>query len=115
MDCRTAEGMVSRYLNHTLTIEELEAFLEHVKSCSSCYEELETYFIVQEAMQKLDTAGREGNLDFKNLLEEDLQRAEKHVQRRKLLRFLAILLICLLTGTLLVLFIFIVMEIRAFI
>lgn len=114
MDCRTAEGMVSRYLNHTLNTEELEAFLDHVRGCASCYEELETYFIVQEAMQKLDTAGREENLDFKTLLEEDLQRSGRLVQRRKVFRFLAALLICLLIGALLVLFIFVVMEIREF-
>lgn len=114
MDCRTAEGMVSRYLNHTLNTEELEAFLDHVNGCASCYEELETYFIVQEAMQKLDTADREENLDFKNLLEEDLQRSRRQVQRRRLFRFLAALLICLLVGALLVLFIFVVMEIREF-
>ena len=44
MKCRVAEGMVNRYINHTLTIDELEEFLEHISTCSSCYDELETYF-----------------------------------------------------------------------
>lgn len=46
MDCRTAEGMVSSYIEHKLPVNELEEFLDHVESCSSCYDELETYFIV---------------------------------------------------------------------
>ena len=48
MDCRTAEGMVSSYIEHKLPVNELEEFLDHVESCSSCYDELETYFIVHE-------------------------------------------------------------------
>lgn len=47
MDCRTAEGMVSSYIKHDLPLNELEEFLDHVQNCSSCYDELETYFIVQ--------------------------------------------------------------------
>ena len=46
MDCRTAEGLVNRYIEHELSVNELEEFLEHVQNCPSCYEELETYFIV---------------------------------------------------------------------
>ena len=48
MDCQTAEGMVSRYIKHDLPLNELEEFLDHVQNCSSCYDELETYFIVHE-------------------------------------------------------------------
>ena len=35
-------------------VDELENFLEHVENCPSCYDELETYFIVHAAMQQLD-------------------------------------------------------------
>mgnify|MGYP002975134094 CR=1 FL=1 len=35
MDCRTAEGMVSRYIKHDLPLNELEEFLDHVQNCSS--------------------------------------------------------------------------------
>ena len=54
IDCLTAEGMVSKYIRHTLSTDELEEFLDHVESCSSCYDELETHFIVYEALQQLD-------------------------------------------------------------
>ena len=54
MDCQTAEGMVSRYIKHDLPLNELEEFLDHVQNCSSCYDELETYFIVHEVTHQLD-------------------------------------------------------------
>ena len=54
MNCRIAEGMVNKYINHTLPLNDLEDFLEHIENCSSCYDELATYFIVHKAMQQLD-------------------------------------------------------------
>ena len=59
MDCSTAESMVNRYIDHTLSVNELESFLEHVEECSSCYDELETYFIVHKAMEQLDENGKD--------------------------------------------------------
>ena len=41
MTCKEAEQMVMPYINDELTDRELEAFLDHVYSCRSCYEELE--------------------------------------------------------------------------
>ena len=43
MDCRTAESMVTRFIDHSLSVNELEEFLDHIEHCSSCYDELETY------------------------------------------------------------------------
>ena len=42
MNCQTAESMVNRYIEHDLSVDELEDFLEHVENCPSCYDELET-------------------------------------------------------------------------
>lgn len=43
MNCRIAEGMVNKYIDHTLPLNDLEDFLEHIEKCSSCYDELATY------------------------------------------------------------------------
>ena len=64
MDCRTAEGLVNRYIEHELPVNELEEFLEHVQNCPSCYEELETYFIVHEVTQQLDDNSSASVLHF---------------------------------------------------
>ena len=69
MNCRIAEGMVNKYINHTLSVNDLEEFLEHIENCSSCYDELATYFIVHKAMEQLDEKQEDSVLDFRELLE----------------------------------------------
>ena len=68
IDCRQAETLVARYIKHTLSTDELEEFLDHIEHCSSCYDELETYFIVHEAIQQLDEKEDGTVLDFRELL-----------------------------------------------
>ena len=40
MDCQKAEEMVNQYMEHILSVDELEAFLDHIEHCPSCYDEL---------------------------------------------------------------------------
>lgn len=100
MNCRIAEGMVSRYMNHTLKVDELEEFLEHVETCSSCYDELETSFIVQEAITKLDNEDTDMVLDFKNLLQQDLKRSKRYVRKKKTIKFFELMIAFFLMGIL---------------
>ena len=88
MDCRKAESMVGGYIQNTLSVDELSDFLKHIKECPSCYEELETYFIVYYAMQHLD-GEKEDTLYMKKLLELDLKKKEKNVLMRELQRTIA--------------------------
>ena len=81
MNCQTAESMVNRYIEHDLSVDELEDFLEHVENCPSCYDELETYFIVHAAMQQLDEKQEDTVLDFKELLEEGINAENGHEAR----------------------------------
>ncbi len=101
MECSTAESMVNRYIDRSLNEEELEEFLEHVTSCSSCYDELETYFIVHEAIQQLDDEG-ESMMDLQHLLEQDLKKSRRICLTRKITRWLvltaAVILILILAG-----------------
>ena len=83
MNCRIAEGMVNKYINHTLPLNDLEDFLEHIENCSSCYDELATYFIVHKAMQQLDEKQEDTVLDFKELLEEDIRKSRRYIRRKK--------------------------------
>lgn len=82
MDCRTAESMVNRYIDRTLNEKELDEFIQHIENCSSCYDELETYYIVHEATKQLDQEGAESEFNIKGLLEEDLMRTKKEVYRK---------------------------------
>lgn len=87
MNCRTAEGMVNGYINHELSLKELEEFLDHIQTCSSCYDELETYFIVHEAMQQLDDNDSGSVMDFKRLLEQDIRKSRRYIRKKKLGQF----------------------------
>lgn len=69
MTCKEAQALVIPYINQELTIEELEAFIEHVKTCRECREELEIYYIAMVGVRQLDSEG-----DISNI-KEDLERA----------------------------------------
>ena len=86
MNCQTAESMVNRYIEHDLSVDELENFLEHVENCPSCYDELETYFIVHAAMQQLDEESRDSSLDLRELLEEDIRRSKHYILKMRFRR-----------------------------
>ena len=77
MNCRIAEGMVNKYIDHTLPLNDLEDFLEHIEKCSSCYDELATYFIVHKAMQQLDEKQEDTVLDWKRISENPEGISEK--------------------------------------
>ena len=97
MDCTKAESMVGRYINKSLSPEELELFLNHMETCSSCYDELETYFIVNEAIQQLNDTEDGDSLDFKELLESDLRKSRRYIKIWKLknvLKLAGVLILC---------------------
>ena len=79
MECFEAKELVSEYINRTLPPLKLEEFVVHVRNCPSCYDELETYFIVDEVMNQLSDEDQETTLDFKELLEQDLKRSERYI------------------------------------
>ena len=87
MDCRTAESMVTRFIDHSLSMNELEGFLDHIEHCPSCYDELETYFIVHEAMQQLDEDKDGKVLDFKKLLEQEIRRTRRNIHQKRVMYF----------------------------
>lgn len=110
MNCRTAEEMVNRYMNHTLSVEETEEFLNHIQKCSSCYDELETYFIVHEALQQLAEDEGETALDFRKLLGQDIRRARRHIRTVKAKRFLGEFAVLLFLAFLAGFLLFVMME-----
>lgn len=114
MDCRTAESMVNRYIDHTLKVDELEEFLDHVESCPSCYDELETYFIVHEVTQQLDDQAENTVLDFKTLLAQDIRKSRRYIHKKRGMQFAAGMLILMLTGVLIVFLIFLIAELGIF-
>lgn len=68
MTCKEAQALVIPYINQELTIDELEPFMEHIKTCKECREELEIYYIAMVGVRQLDTEG-----DISNI-KEDLEK-----------------------------------------
>ena len=112
MNCQTAESMVNRYIEHDLSVDELEDFLEHVENCPSCYDELETYFIVHAAMQQLDEKQEDSVLDFKGLLEEDIRKSRRYIRKKKFHRAIAAVAVCVLIAALVVFLVFVILELK---
>ena len=83
MDCVAAEEMVIRYISHDLSVQEMEDFLNHIEKCPSCYEELQTYFIVNEALDQLADGG-ETETDFRRLLENDIRKSRRTIFLKRL-------------------------------
>ena len=104
------EGMVSSYIKHDLPLNELEEFLDHVQNCSSCYDELETYFIVHEVTQQLDDDSSDSVLDFKKLLEQDIRKSRRYIRKKKASWLMFGVSICLLIATIAAILIFVMME-----
>ena len=110
MKCEEALTKIEAYINHTLNGRELEEFLEHVQNCPSCYEELETYFIVHEVTQQLDDNSSESVLDFKDLLEQDISSSRHYVRKKKIGWFLIGVSVCLLIAALAAILVYVLME-----
>ena len=91
MKCEEALTKIEAYIDYTLSGRELEEFLEHVKSCRECYDELETYYIISVGMRYLEEENLE-SYNIPKMLQEDLHTRERQVRRRNIFRKTAVFL-----------------------
>ena len=98
MDCKETQRCIHLFLKDELegTAQE-EEFVEHVRSCSECMEELTIEYLLSEGINRLENADE---IDVQKELEEMLNRAMLHVRRRKQLKaglfLLASMLLCII-------------------
>lgn len=100
MDCKTAQQMITPYINRELTDRELEGFIDHIRDCKECYEELEIYFTIHFALQKLDE-DKNVSYNIQKMLKDDLRTSERRVQHRKVARYYRFVLVVLAEAALL--------------
>lgn len=95
MDCKTAQQKITPYIERKLNDRETEEFIEHVRGCEACSEELEVYFTIYYALAQLD---KEDNdvYNIKELLEKDLKQSEDRVKKHNIVRFYRRLLMTLI-------------------
>lgn len=82
MDCRLTQQMIARYMKHDLEPEEMENFIQHVKGCSECYEELEIYYTIESGLRQLDSEVMNFQ-NLKNRLDGELYYAETSLKRHR--------------------------------
>lgn len=98
MDCKETQRYISLFLKDELegTAQEAE-FVEHVRFCSECMEELTIEYLLSEGINRLENADE---IDVQKELEEMLSRAMLHVRRRKQLKaglfLLASMILCII-------------------
>lgn len=54
MKCQEAEQKIQLFIDDELTGESLANFVRHIDKCHSCYEEMETSYLLKEALHRLE-------------------------------------------------------------
>ena len=85
MNCQNAQSMVLNFINNKLDKEETRAFIEHVRDCKDCWEELEIYYVMLVGLKQLDE-GEELAADFRKKQKVVMQRLKEkqsvNIQRK---------------------------------
>lgn len=87
MSCDEAVSLVTPFINDELDDETAAGFLEHVMHCPDCYDELETYFIVDYSLRFLDN-DNDASYDLKRLLKDKISKKERELSRRRWMQIL---------------------------
>ena len=107
IECAKAQKLIQPYLDDELKTRACAEFIAHIRECETCRHELETSFIVEYALKYLDD-DKMDNFDIQGLLEEQIIRSERRMQRRQVLSVLMwtaiILMAVLIAGILIRLF-----------
>ncbi len=54
MKCQDTEQYIPLFIEDELTGINLQAFIAHIEACHSCYEEMETSYLLKEALLRLE-------------------------------------------------------------
>ena len=85
MKCQEAEPLIQNFINDDLTGEPLANFVRHIDHCHSCYEEMETSYLLKEALSRLENGE---TFDLHNELTEKLNNMRDCLDFHKFLTIL---------------------------
>lgn len=80
MNCQNAQSMVLNFINNKLDKEETKEFIEHIRDCKDCWEELEIYYVMLIGLKQLDE-GEELVTDFKEKLQSEVDNRYNAIER----------------------------------
>lgn len=87
MDCKTAQEKIMPYIRRELCDREAEEFIEHIRECKACSEELEVYYTIYYALEKLEDDEDQGSFDIKKLLQKDIEQTEQRIRNHQIVHF----------------------------
>lgn len=83
MNCKEVEQQIPFYLNGELDEKETKEFLVHMKSCASCYEEMEITYMASTGLERLESAS---SIDINKEMYRILQHSERNLKKRQRIR-----------------------------
>lgn len=99
MTCAKALSMINGFLHDSLSPHDTLEFIDHVKNCRNCYDELEIQYMVMRFTGTISDNGEE-DYGFAKRLKEKIEYTEKRLVRRyrclRLFLLIALILIILL-------------------
>lgn len=107
--CKEAAKMVIPYIQEQLAGKELKNFVNHIKDCPECREELETYYIVYKGLMQLDEK-EELPMNMVEALNAELNYSDVYLRNMSLFYILAEILKWLVNGSCILLLISKIME-----
>ena len=101
MNCQNAQSMVLNFINNKLDKEETRAFIEHVRDCKDCWEELEIYYVMLVGLKQLDE-GEELAADFRKKLQNEVESCYVEIEREAKRKHIAKIIKILVTAAILI-------------
>ena len=86
MNCSEFKAKMNNFINNSIDEDDIEAFIEHYKSCKACNEELEIYYMVNKTfnqdMEDGNTVSIPDSYDFKKRLNSKVAYYDEMIYRR---------------------------------
>ena len=101
MNCQNAQSMVLNFINNKLDKEETRAFIEHVRDCKDCWEELEIYYVMLVGLKQLDE-GEELAADFRKKLQNEVESRYVEIEREAKRKHIEKIITILVTAAILI-------------
>lgn len=54
MNCKEAQAYIKPYIEEDMDLDQLAEFMQHIKHCPECYDELEIRYLVREGLLRLE-------------------------------------------------------------
>lgn len=92
-DCVFVQQNIDDFIAKNMESQETLAFIDHIKSCDECKEELSIKFLVSEGLIKIDKAESFNlNAELRNLIDSNRDKATRKIQMSRFCMALLIVL-----------------------